>query len=274
MHVRLSSLRSVVNAFRGVPANLQRLLSRNGTETVPYMSRRLPAARLGLIMLAFRVANCDVRDRKRESMPRPGVSDQPKLETTPVRLATGDALVVVDVQNDFLPGGALAVPAADRILPVLNDYLQLFANLRLPIFATRDWHPHDHCSFREQGGPWPLHCVADSAGAAFSKTLELPASTIVISKGTDARREAYSGFQGTDMIERLRAAGVRRVFVGGLATEYCVRATALDALSAGLSVIVLADAIGALEAKPGDAERAEQEMVDRGAALIRRKEIA
>jgi nicotinamidase/pyrazinamidase len=194
--------------------------------------------------------------------------------TSPIRLASSDALLIVDMQNDFLPGGALAVPSGDQVLPPLNGYLRLFADRRLPICATRDWHPANHCSFREQGGPWPRHCVADSPGASFAATLKLPANAIVISKGTDPRQEAYSGFQGTDLAERLRQANVRRVFVGGLATEYCVLATVKDALRAGFAVVLLTDAIRAIEAKPGDGARAEQEMVAAGVTLCRQENIA
>jgi nicotinamidase/pyrazinamidase len=195
-------------------------------------------------------------------------------DTLPIRIAAGDAIVVVDVQNDFLPGGALAVPGGDRVVPVLNRYLALFDERSLPIFATRDWHPVNHCSFREHGGTWPPHCVAGTSGAAFAPALALPPATIVVSKGTDAGKEAYSGFQGTDLAARLRAAGVRRLFIGGLATEFCVLATVSDALSEGFSVFLLLDAIQALEIKPGDARRSEQEMIDRGAVAIRWENLA
>jgi nicotinamidase/pyrazinamidase len=192
----------------------------------------------------------------------------------PMRLGGGDCLVIVDVQNDFLPGGSLAVPSGDRVVPVLNGYLRVFANHILPIFATRDWHPSDHCSFREQGGPWPAHCVANTVGAAFSSALALPPETIVISKGSDARHEAYSGFQGTDLAEQLRRKDIRRVFIGGVATEYCVLATVNDALLAGFEVVLLSDAIAAMEAKPGDSARAEAEMISGGAQICRQEDIA
>ena len=195
-------------------------------------------------------------------------------ETSLVRLAAGDALVVVDVQNDFLPGGALAVPGGDRVVPALNRYLKLFSDRSLQICATRDWHPANHCSFREQGGPWPPHCVANTPGAAFAPALALPATAVVVSKGTDPRQEAYSGFQGTDLTERLRGAGVRRLFVGGLATEFCVLATVKDAIREGFSAFLLLDAIQGLDLQPGDARRCEQEMIDRGAVALGIEEIA
>src|SRR5260370_27326625 len=111
----------------------------------------------------------------------------------------GDALVVVDVQNDFLPGGALAVPHGDQVIPAVNRYVKAFTQAGLPTFATRDWHPPHHCSFRERGGPWPPHCIAGSVGAEFAPGLRLPASTVIISKGTELDRDAYSAFPSTDL---------------------------------------------------------------------------
>ncbi len=110
----------------------------------------------------------------------------------------GDALVIVDVQYDFLPGGALAVPESDQILPVLNRYIGVFEQRRLPIYMTRDWHPSNHCSFQEYGGPWPTHCVAESRGAAFSEELKFEAPTTIISKATTPERECYSDFGTTN----------------------------------------------------------------------------
>ncbi len=179
----------------------------------------------------------------------------------------GDALIVVDVQNDFLPDGVLAVPGGGEVIEPLNGYIRQFAQLQLPVFATRDWHPRQHCSFQEQGGRWPAHCVAGTQGAKFPPELQLPPAVRVISKATQPDAEAYSGFQGTDLAQQLRDLGCTRVFVGGLATEYCVRATVLDARAAGLQVIVLADAIRALDTQPGDGEHAIAEMTASGAQL-------
>jgi nicotinamidase/pyrazinamidase len=179
----------------------------------------------------------------------------------------GDALIVVDVQNDFLPGGVLAVPGGGEVIEPLNDHIRQFAQLLLPVFATRDWHPREHCSFREQGGRWPAHCVAGTHGAKFPPQLQLPPDVHVISKATQAAADAYSGFQGTDLARQLRDLGCTRVFVGGLATEYCVRATVLDARAAGLEVVVLADAIRALNAHPGESEHALAEMKASGARI-------
>lgn len=186
-----------------------------------------------------------------------------------MRLASGDALILVDVQNDFLPGGALAVPDGDQVVPVLNDYLRLFAREGLPIYATRDWHTPDHCSFREQGGPWPVHCVAESRGAAFADGLQLPANATVVSKATAPGKDAYSGFEGTDLAQQLRQRAVGRVFIGGLATDYCVLQTASDACRLGFITHVLEDAIRAVEVHPGDGRHACETMKQRGARLLR-----
>lgn len=181
----------------------------------------------------------------------------------------GDALLIVDVQNDFLPGGSLAVPHGDQVIAPLNRYIARYRAAQLPVFASRDWHPPDHCSFHAQGGPWPPHCVAGTEGARFAAVLELPASTQIVSKALRPERDAYSAFEDTDLDARLRQAGVRRLFVGGLATEYCVLNTAKDALRLGYAVTLLLDAIRAIDAKPGDGERAIEELQRRGARLYR-----
>lgn len=177
----------------------------------------------------------------------------------------GDALLVTDVQRDFLPGGALAVPRGDEVVEPLNRWIERFARRGLPVFATRDWHPPDHCSFRAQGGPWPPHCVAGTPGAAFAEALRLPPGVEVVSKAVDPRQEAYSVFKGTELAARLRALGVRRVFVGGLTAEYCVRDTVLDARRLGLEAVVLAEAVRAIEEDAG--RRALAELAAAGAAL-------
>lgn len=184
-----------------------------------------------------------------------------------------DALLVVDVQNDFLPGGALAVPGGDAVVPALNRYLARWRERGLPVFATRDRHPAAHCSFRERGGPWPPHCVAGTAGAEFAPGLVLPPDAAVISKGESPDRDAYSGFDGTDLHERLQRAGIRRVFVGGLATDYCVLATVRDAVRLGYAVRLLADAVKAVDVHAGDGRRAEEEMTALGAVHIRFEQI-
>jgi len=180
-------------------------------------------------------------------------------------LQVGDALVIVDVQLDFLPGGRLVVPHGDEVVAVLNGYIAAFRQRGLPIVATRDWHPPDHCSFQAQGGPWPRHCVAGSQGAGFATLLELPCETIIVSKATSPDKDAYSGFEGTELDALLHKAGVGRVFVGGLATDYCVLNTVRDALKLGYLTVLLLDAIRAVDVHAGDGERAIAEMLQGGA---------
>ncbi len=185
-----------------------------------------------------------------------------------IALGPRDALLIVDVQNDFLPSGRLPVPQGDEVICVLNAYIRQFTAQALPVYATRDWHPPEHCSFDFRGGPWPLHCVAKTPGAAFAPPLELPSDGVVISKAEDRDKEAYSGFEGTDLEKRLRKAGVERLFVGGLATDYCVLNTVIDGLHAGFHVFLLENAIRAVDANPGDGERARATMLGQGAVPV------
>jgi nicotinamidase/pyrazinamidase len=189
-------------------------------------------------------------------------------ETASSHLQKGDALLIVDVQNDFLPGGSLAVPDGDQVVAPLNRWIARFAAARLPIFATRDWHTRDHCSFRAQGGPWPPHCVADTRGAQFAAGLDLPANCQIVSKATRQEVDAYSGFSGTDLHDRLRQMAVRRLFVGGLATDYCVLNTVQDALRLGYRVELLVHAVRPVEVEPGDGERSMAIMTAAGAAIL------
>ncbi len=187
----------------------------------------------------------------------------------------GDALLIVDVQNDFLPGGSLAVAEGDQVVGVLNDYIAVFSRQGLPVYATRDWHTPDHCSFQAQGGPWPPHCVADSPGAGFAPGLRLPeGKATVISKGTRQDKDAYSGFEGSDLAERLRSAGIQRLFIGGLATDYCVLDTVRDALREGFAVRLLEDAIRAVNVQPDDGAKAIAEMRQGGAVPVTLAEVA
>lgn len=184
-----------------------------------------------------------------------------------------DALIVIDVQRDFLPGGSLAVPGGKRVMRPINRCIDLFAQRTLPVFASRDWHPPTHCSFRAQGGPWPPHCIAGSAGANFADDLHLPANAFIISKATTPEHDAYSAFGGTDLAQQLRAAGATRLFVCGLATDYCVLQTVCDALAANFKIVVLRDAIAAVDTQPGDGNRAIMQMRERGAKFIESVEI-
>lgn len=195
-----------------------------------------------------------------------------------VFIRPGDALSVTDVQNDFLPGGALGVPDGDGIIPSLNRIIALFLKDSLPVFFTRDWHPPDHCSFQSQGGPWPPHCVRDTPGADFSSELSIPASAVIISKGTQKDSEQYSTFYGRDAAghrqsDLMKKIGVRRIFIAGLATDYCVLNSVKDALAEGYEVYVIADAVCAVNIHPGDGRRAVEEMVRGGAKMVTTERI-
>jgi nicotinamidase/pyrazinamidase len=188
-------------------------------------------------------------------------------------LSKSDALIVVDVQKDFCPGGSLAVPGGDGVVPVLNRYIEKFSSNSLPVFATRDWHPENHVSFKAYGGTWPPHCVRETEGAKFHPGLKLPGSASIISKATTPGKEAYSGFHGTELKSMLRRPGIKRVFVGGLATDYCVKNTVLDALKAGFTTFLLMDASRGVDVNPGDSEKAVEQMLAAGAAKITVDEI-
>jgi len=181
-----------------------------------------------------------------------------------------DALLLVDVQRDFCPGGALAVPGGDEVVPVLNEWLRIEGLLKI---ATRDWHPSKHCSFKRNGGQWPEHCVQNTKGASFHPALNASAMDLVVSKATERRKEAYSGFDAPELPAAVRERGIQRVWVGGLATEYCVKATVLDALEAGLTVFVIEEGIRGIEAHAGDCEAARREMEQTGAVFVRSSEV-
>lgn len=183
------------------------------------------------------------------------------------------ALIIVDAQNDFCPGGALPVPDGDRVVPVLNRYIEIFFKAGAPIFATRDWHPQRHVSFKPQGGIWPPHCLQGTPGSEFHPDLKLPAEAVIVSKGSDPGEDAYSGFQGTELAERLKRQGIRRLFIGGLATDYCVKSTVLDALNAGFETVILADASKGVNVAPGDSAKAIAEMREVGAFEITLKDL-
>ncbi len=180
------------------------------------------------------------------------------------------ALIIIDVQNDFCPGGSLAVPNGDTIIVPLNNYIKLFVERKLPIFATRDWHPPKTIHFKEYGGIWPAHCVQETPGAQFHPDLELPSKTIILSKGMDPNQDSYSAFQAYDaqmntLSSLLSSYNVTEIFVGGLATDYCVKSSVLDALQFGYAVTLLVDAIQGVNLHPLDSEKAIQKMVKQGA---------
>jgi nicotinamidase/pyrazinamidase len=180
-----------------------------------------------------------------------------------------EALIVVDVQNDFCPGGALAVPDGDRVVPVLNWYLERAARSGIRVYASRDWHPAETAHFTTHGGPWPAHCVQGTVGAAFHPDLRLPASAAIVTKGIGVTDEGYSAFEGRLADGRalavdLRAHGVTTVYVGGLATDYCVLQTALSARREGFDTVWLSDASLPVEVRAGDGQRAADAMAQAG----------
>jgi len=184
------------------------------------------------------------------------------------------ALIVVDVQNDFCPGGALPVPDGDQVVAVINRLLPLFPL----VVAGMDWHPADHCSFRAQGGPWPPHCVQGTFGAELHPGLDYHRMTHIVRKASRRDRESYSEFDGRDeqgrsLKELLARSRVQTLYLTGLATDYCVRATALDARQRGYDVFVITDAVRAVNVKPGDGEQALREMAVAGARLVTSQEV-
>lgn len=185
-----------------------------------------------------------------------------------MKIDKGSALIVVDMQNDFLPGGALAVRDGDKIIPVINRCIKKFKENNLKIFATRDWHPEDHISFKGRGGLWPKHCVQNTEGAEFHKDLDLK-TAIVISKAMNRDKEAYSGFEGTDLKDRLETNNIKKVFITGVATDYCVKNTALDALRHSFDVYLIKDAVKGIH----EEDKAIEEMKSKGVKVIESKDI-
>lgn len=190
-----------------------------------------------------------------------------------IKLLKSDALIIVDVQKDFCPGGSLAVPSGDEIVPVLNEYIEIFNKSSLQIFATRDWHPVNHISFKAYGGPWPPHCIKDTQGAKFHPDLRLPSNAIIVSKATTPKKEAYSGFQGTELRRTLKKLKIKRIFIGGLATDYCVKNTVLDAVKFGFVTFLLMDASKGVDIKPQDSKIAINEMLEAGAIGITKNDL-
>jgi len=190
-----------------------------------------------------------------------------------MRLRETDALIVVDVQNDFCPGGALAVDGGDEVVPIINQLLERFAFR----YFTRDWHPLTHCSFSKSpkfvDGSWPVHAVQNTPGAAFHAELLVPVAATVISKGVHPDEENYSGFHDSDLDERLEEDGVARVFVVGLATDYCVKSTALDARKNGFDTVIIVDACRGVDNPAGTVETALEELGAGGVALCLSEEL-
>ena len=182
--------------------------------------------------------------------------------------STKKALIVVDVQNDFCPGGSLAVAQGDEVVAPLNRLIKEFLDRREPVYKTRDWHPAQTKHFAVYGGTWPVHCVQDTTGAKFHADLLDDPRITVISKGSDETADGYSGFDGTNLAQLLRDKGVAEVWVGGLATDYCVKETVLDAVRQGFEVKALADAMRAVNVNPDDGKKAIDEMRQAGAEIL------
>lgn len=186
-------------------------------------------------------------------------------------LQSGDALLVVDMQRDFLPGGSCAVPRADEIIAPINDYLAAFDERELPIFLSRDWHPAGHLSFKRYGGNLPAHCVQETSGAEWAEDLQIPSSARVISKASERDQSAYSVFDGTPLHVILKTAHVQRLFVAGVAIEYGIHGSVLSARDHGLDVVVLLDAVRGVNRERGDESRALREMMECGATFFEPK---
>ncbi|MFZ2471047.1 MAG: nicotinamidase [Methanothrix sp.] len=182
------------------------------------------------------------------------------------------ALLVVDVQNDFCPGGALGIHGGHKIVPILNKYIEFFEKENLPILVTRDWHPQVTKHFKQFGGVWPTHCVEGSPGAMFHPDLRFPKDALVMSKGMDPEKDSYSAFHATDLsgmvlANLLKIIGVTEIYIGGLATDYCVKYSALDALDGGLDVFILTDAVAGVNLEPEDSSAALEEMASVSSGL-------
>jgi len=189
-------------------------------------------------------------------------------KTLDLKISNNDALIIADIQKDFLPGGALPIKEGDQIIPVLNEYTKMFNKASAKIIASRDWHPPKHISFTEQGGPWPPHCIHETEGAKFSPALKLPEGTTIVSKATDSGKEAYSVFDETGLGDQIKSWGVKRIFIGGLATDYCIVNSVLDARKMGFAVVVLVDATRGINMNPGDVDKALKTMSQASAAQV------
>ncbi len=185
-----------------------------------------------------------------------------------MKILPTDALLVIDLQNDFCPGGSVAIGGGAIVAAQMAKAAAYFAGAGAQIYATQDWHPEEHASFRTQGGPWPPHCIENTTGAEFHPALQLPDTAIIVKKGSTPNKDAYSGFIDCNLEEQLVAAGIQRVVIGGLATDYVVLNTVIDTLDIGLETYVLADAIDAMDIEPNDGLRALHLMQTTGAHII------
>lgn len=185
----------------------------------------------------------------------------------------------MDVQNDFCPGGALGVKGGDEVVPVLNRYIEKFHEEGSLILASRDWHPRKTDHFDTHGGPWPVHCLQQTEGAEFHPDLDLPGEAVIFSKGTTYDADSYSAFLGynfdkKDLRKYLEQQSIHTLYIGGLATDYCVKFTVLDALKFGFEVFLLTDAVRGVNQSPGDSDHAVKEMVEKGAKPLKFQEFS
>jgi nicotinamidase/pyrazinamidase len=183
------------------------------------------------------------------------------------------ALLIIDLQNDFCPGGALGIPGGDTIIPKLNKYLRFFSRKKRPIFVAGDWHPVRTSHFKDFGGTWPVHCLQNSRGAQFHPQLKLPQGTIILYKVMDPEKESDSVFQSEDhrgmsFAKLLQLLGISELYIGGLATDFCVKASVVDVLKQGLKVKLLLDGMKGVDIQAGDSEKALKEMLKKGAKKI------
>ena len=185
-------------------------------------------------------------------------------------MQTNKALLVVDLQNDFCPGGALGVPEGDQIIPKVNNYVKLFLKKKFPVFVSRDWHPKDTKHFKQAGGPWPPHCIQNTEGSKFHPDFDIPKDAIILSKGTNPALDGYSVFEARDLknrsfIEILNSMGIDEIYIAGIATDYCIKMTSIDALKEGFVVHVLTDAIKGVD--KNDSELSIKEIVSKNGKL-------
>ena len=185
-----------------------------------------------------------------------------------VKIAEGDALIIVDVQNDFCPGGASPVEDGDAVATKLSDTSMLFHANKGRVFVSQEWHPTNHSSFQDNGGTWPTHCVRGTAGAAFHPNLRLPVGSMIIRKGEDPAKMGFSAFEDSSLNSHLRRLDIRRVFVGGIPTEYSVQHTVVDAIQNGFVTHLLTDGVSGYNANPDDSDRAIESMAANGASVV------
>ena len=195
------------------------------------------------------------------------------------RIRLKKALLIVDLQNDFCPGGALGVPEGDKIIPRINQYVKYFTKKKLPIFLSRDWHPVRTMHFKDFGGVWPVHCLQNTKGSDFHLKFKVPKNAIFLYKGMDPEKDSYSVFQAEDekgmgFAKLLGLMKITELYIGGLATDYCVKFTAFDALKQGYKVKVLIDAVKGVDLKSGDSQKAISQIVKKGAKKITLADLA